>query len=209
MTSTLAKVTESVAKFLVFGTIQKDKINHFTPAYSLRNNCQVGQWTVGSDDLLGNSLNIAILSMSSYYGNLGKTSGTNWLQVWFIGSPTETKLPKNTVCVTYFKGESLTNLGQKAISIMDKEIDPGHGIFTASFEKKTGNYGNYYAVKFDWRERTKEEMPQLELMADFMATFPLLNDPNIPPTMIELSSGATVENAQELLKLMESEKVSK
>jgi hypothetical protein len=207
MTSTITKsTTNSISTFSVFGTIQKEKINHFTPPYSVRNNCQLGQWTVGSDDILGNALDIAIFSMSSYFGNLGKTKGANWLQIWFVGMPNEEKLPKNTVCVTYLKGESLTNLGQKAITVMGKGVDPGHGVWTTKFEKRTGAYGNYYVLNFDWRERTKEEMKQLELIAEFAQSNPLLSDPNIPPTMVELSGDANIETAQELIKLIEASK---
>lgn len=213
MTSTLTKenkgsLSNSITNFSVFGTIKKDKINHFTPPYVVRNNCQVGQWTVG-DDILGNTLEIAVFSMASYYGNLGKTKGTNWLQVWFVGMPHEEKLPKNTVCVTYLKGESLTNLGQKAITVMGNDVDPGFGVWSTKFEKKTGTYGNYYTVNFDWRPRKEDEMSQLELIADFMATNPLLIDPNLPPTMVQLTEDANIEAAQQLIKLIEESKEQK
>ena len=83
--------------------------------------------------------------MRNYYGNVGKTKHTQWLQIWFIGAPNEQKLPSNTVCVTYAKTRSLTGLGQKAIEVMEDE-DPGLGIFKASFEKHSGDYGNYCSV---------------------------------------------------------------
>lgn len=205
----LAKLPE----LSIFGKIDKEIINHFTPPYSVRNDCQIGQWKVGEDNLLGNELEISIVAMKNYYGNLGKTKHSQWLQIWFIASPNEQKLPTNTVCVTYTKTRSLSQLGQKAIEVMEKE-DPGLGIFKTSFEKHAGDYGNYYSVKWNWRERTPEEYGQINLIADFLATKPNFNDPNLPATMVQLSDGNNCDpieltEAFKQVQLIEEEKSKK
>lgn len=198
------KLTTTLPEINIFGKINKEQINHFTPPYSVRNDCQIGQWKVGEDNLLGNELEISIIAMKNYYGNLGKTKFAQWLQIWFIGSPNEQKLPSNTVCVTYTKTRSLSQLGQKAIEIMENE-DPGLGIFKTSFEKHAGDYGNYYSVKWEWRQRTPEEIPQIHLIADFLKTAPNFNDPNLPNTMIQLPDGS----GQDPIDLIEAEKAVK
>lgn len=205
--------TATLPEINIFGKINKEIINHFTPPYSVRNDCQIGQWKIGEDNILGNELEIAIIAMRNYYGNLGKTKYTQWLQIWFIGAPSEQKLPSNTVCVTYAKTRSLTGLGQKAIEVMENQ-DPGVGIFKTSFEKHSGDYGNYYSVSWNWRERTAEEFAQLQLIADFLNTAPSFNDPNLPKTMIALPDGSGTDpidlvEAEKVVKLLEEEKGKK
>lgn len=202
---------EKKTEIHVFGKINKEKINHFTPPYSVRNDCQIGQWKLGEDELLGNSLEICIIGLRHFFGDLGKTKSAQWVQVWFVGSPEETRIPRNTVCVSYVKTRSLAQLGQKAIQIMEKE-DPAVGIFSAGFQKHQGDYGNYYSIKWEWRERKEEEMSQLKLIGDFLATNPRLIDPQIPPTMIELSSDGDeanpieIEEARKMIKEILSQK---
>jgi hypothetical protein len=215
MTLTKEKTSEltKLPNLTIFGKINKEMINHFTPPYSVRNDCQIGQWKVGEDNLLGNSLKLSIIAMKNYYGNLGKTKHTQWLQLWFVAAPSEQKLPSNTVCVTYLKTRSLTQLGQKAIEVMQNE-DPGMGIFTASYEKHAGDYGNYYSIKWEWRDRTNEELPQLHLIADFLATNPNFNDANLPNTMIQLPDGDGIDpidlvEVQKIVKEIEASKKDK
>jgi len=196
----------SLPSISIFGKINKEQINHFTPPYAIRNNCQIGQWTVGEDNLLGNELEISIIAMRNFYGSLGKTKGASWLQIWFVAAPSENKIPSNTVCVTYVKTRTLSQLGQKAIEIMETE-DPGVGIFKTKFEKHTGEYGNYYSVNWDWRPRTDEEISQLQLIADFLNTNPNLQDTNLPPTMIEvINEPESLLEAQKELKAIEASK---
>lgn len=169
----------------IFGTIPKDSIFNPIPPYNLRNDCQVGQWKRGEDDFKGNSLEMAIMQANKFYGNLGDTKKAHWLQLWFIASPQEDKIPRNTVCCTYIKTRSLENLGGKLIELMTNEIDPGTGIFTASFEKTQGKMGSYYMLKWGFRDReTEEELDQLDMIAEFMAGEPTFMDTGKPKTLI-------------------------
>lgn len=194
----------------IFGKIDQTKINSFTPPYSLRNDCQIGQWKTGSDNLIGNSLEICPIKIQHYYGNLGKTKKAQWLQLWFVGAPNEKKLPKNTVCVTYLKSRSMNALGQKFIEVMN-ENDPGHQIFTGSFEKHVGDLGNYYSVQFEARAREgKEEQDQLELIGDFLSSEPKLVDTTLPPAMVlmsldDLTNPLAIAEANELIKQIQQE----
>lgn len=184
----MASKSESTAiELKVFGKLATEQINFFKPPYNIRNNCQVGQWAKSEDDFIGASLDIAIIGTQEFYGKLGKSTG-NWLQVWFIAAPSETKIPKNVVCVTYIKTRSLSSFGQTIIELMSNG-DPALGIFTGSFQKHSNDYGNYASVKFTWRERTEEENPQLKLIADFLATAPILEDTGLPKTMIKVLNG--------------------
>jgi hypothetical protein len=204
--TTETEKTNSTAIIKVFGKLMKEEINFFKPPYNVRNNCQVGQWAKSEDDFIGNSLNIAIIGTNEFYGKLGKSSG-NWLQIWFVAGPDETKLPKNIVCVTYIKTRSIAQFGQTIIELMSNG-EPATGIFTGSFLKHSNDYGSYASVKFNWRERTEDEKAQLVLIANFLATAPILEDTGLPKTMVKVYDG-NYEVAQEDFKAIMKDEASK
>lgn len=184
------KSTENaiVKSISVFGQLMTEQINFFKPPYNIRNNCQVGQWAKGDDDFIGNSIEIAIIGTQEMYGKLGKST-SNWLQVFFVAAPSETKIPQNVVCCTYLKTRSLSSFGQKIIELLSS-TNPAEGIFIGSFLKHSNDLGNYYSVKFDWRIRSEEEKPQLKLIADFLGTLGSpLEDNGLPATMIKVIEG--------------------
>jgi hypothetical protein len=45
------KSNPSAIELKVFGKLMTEKINFFKPPYNIRNNCQVGQWAKGEDEL--------------------------------------------------------------------------------------------------------------------------------------------------------------
>jgi hypothetical protein len=204
--TTETEKTNSTAIIKVFGKLMKEEINFFKPPYNVRNNCQVGQWAKSEDDFIGNSLDIAIIGTNEFYGKLGKSSG-NWLQIWFVAGPDETKLPKNVVCVTYIKTRSIAQFGQTIIELMSNG-EPATGIFTGSFLKHSNDYGSYASVKFNWRERTEDEKAQLVLIANFLATAPILEDTGLPKTMVKVYDG-NYEVAQEDFKAIMKDEASK
>jgi hypothetical protein len=198
------KKDDSAIAINVFGQLKTDEIRFFGTPYNIRNNCQVGQWAKDEENFLGNSLEMAIIHTQEMYGRLGKSTG-RWLQVFFIPAPSETKAPHNYVkaphnyvCVTYIKTRSLSQFGQKIIELM-MNGEPAMGIFTGSFQRHTSDLGNYFSVKFDWRERTAEEMTQLRLIAEFLNTMPVFRDSGLPSTMFPVHSDEDVERAREML----------
>ena len=171
-----ASTNPNVLNFKVFGTRPQQGI--FLPhvPFNLRNDLKVGNWKVGEDDYRGKEIEISILKVSQFFGNLGKTANAFWLQVWFVGAPNCSIVPKNTICLTYLKGRSIAQFSQKVTELMEFN-EPALGLFKGSFLKHSGDKGDYYSVIWDWREReTEEEMAQLEHIADFMATNPKLVD---------------------------------
>jgi hypothetical protein len=83
--------------------------------------------------------------------------------------------------------------------------EPASGVFNGSFLKHSNDYGNYASVKFTWRERTEDEKPQLVLIANFLATTPILEDTGLPKTMIKVIDG-DYQIAQEIFeRVMEDE----
>lgn len=192
----LAK-TEQKKATPIFGTMPTDYIFNPFPPYSLRNDCQAGQWKRGESDFKGNSIEISLIKAHKFYGELGK-SNSHWLQLWFIPSPNEKKLPRNTVCVTYIKTRSLDNLSGKLIELMTNEIDPGEGIFKAYFEKHSGTLGNYFSITWEYRDREGDaEQKQLDAIRNFIATNPRLIDANKPETLI-CTDGMTPEKMETL-----------
>lgn len=160
----------------VFGTRPKDTIFLPQVPFNLRNDCKIGQWKVGEEDYRGNKIEISIIKVSQMFGTLGKTKNTNWLQVWFVPAPESKDLPSNTVCLTYLKKRSIQTFSEKITELMENG-EPAKGIFIGSFDKHNGDYGTYYSVKWDWKERqTDAENQQLEKIAEFLATKPKFVD---------------------------------
>ncbi|WP_245602630.1 hypothetical protein [Gloeothece verrucosa] len=144
--------------------------------FNLRNDCRLGQWKVGEEDYRGKEIEISMIKVAQFFGNLGKITNSFWLQVWFVAAPGCDILPKNTVCLTYLKKRSIAQFSQKVTELMEKR-EPALGIFKGSFLKHNGDKGDYYSVAWDWREReTEEEMNQIENIADFMVNNPKMID---------------------------------
>lgn len=104
---------------------------------------------------------------------MGKTENVLWLQLFFVAAPSvdSSILPKNTVCCTYIKKQSIAHLFNKVQEVMELG-DPGLGIFTLGFNREVGENGVYYTVSFDWKEReTEAEKEQLNLIATFMSAY--------------------------------------
>ena len=135
-------------------------------------------------------------------GNLGKTQGEVWLQIFFVpvpGLPSSEKLPQNTVCVTYLKKRSINQFSETLYKVMET-AEPALGIFTGSLIKHTSDLGDYYSVKFDWREReTDEEIEQLEMIANFLAIEPELIDLDRTNNMT-LVEGKSQSEIQEIIE---------
>ena len=92
---------------------------------------------------------------------------------------------------------------QTLIEVMQSR-EPALGIFETSFEKHTNEFGSYYSINWQWRERNPEEMNQLNLIADFLKTKPMLIDTNLPDSMI-ISQGlseAELEDAKIEVKIL-------
>ena len=190
--------SEIVKSRSVFGIIETSEvIFNPRPTYNIRNDCQLGQWKRGESELKGNFLNVSLLHAKNFYGELGK-SRSNWLQLWFVGIPSEDKLPRNTVCCTYLKTRSLDDLSGKMVDLMTQEKDPGTLVFSASFEKHSGDMGNYFSVSWKEREREgQEELDQLELIYQFMQEKPTFVDTSKPATLV-CTNGMTQESIDSL-----------
>ncbi len=166
-------------QFSVFGTRPTDSIYLPDIPYSVRLNCKDGGLFIGGFEAQHRKTNpdqkidISIIKVSKFFGSLGKTQNTLWIQLFFIPAPgvDGVILPPNTVCCSYIKKQSINKLFNKVQEIMS-EKDPGLGIFTISFNREVSENGAYYSINFDWREReTDEEKKQLELIATFMSSF--------------------------------------
>jgi hypothetical protein len=166
-------------QFSVFGTRPDNAICLPDIPYSVRLNCKDSGLFIGGYEAQHRKTNpdqkidISIIKVSKYFGTLGKTENILWLQLFFVPAPSvDSKiLPKNTVCVSYIKKQSIAHLFNKVQSVMEIG-DPGMGIFTLGFNKEIGENGVYYSVSFDWREReSEEEKQQLDLIATFMSAY--------------------------------------
>jgi len=187
----------------VFGVKPTDSIFLPQSPYQVRNDCQIGQWKVGDDDFRGNSIDVSIIRVSRMFGTLGKAVNTQWLQIWFIPAPGEEKLPADTVCVTYIKTRSINSFAQKITELMTSG-EPALGVFTASFEKHSGELGTYYSVDWNWRERnTDAEKAQLEKIAQFLQAKPSLID--IGNSALICTDGMTSEEIQMLVNSARAE----
>lgn len=181
----------------VFGTRPKDTIFFPQVPFNLRNDCKVGQWKVGDEDFRGKQIEISIIKVCQMFGSLGQTKDAHWMQVWFVPAPSAKNLPSNTVCLTYLKKRSIQQFSEKITELMENG-EPALGIFVGSFEKHNGDYGTYYSVKWDWRNRKNAtEKKQLEQIGDFLATNPKFID--ISVDLIPVGSFTSKINEPELL----------
>ncbi len=171
--------TKKSNQFSVFGTRPTDAICLPDVPYSVRLNCKdAGLFVGGNEDIHRKSksnekIDISIIKVSKFFGTLGKTENVLWIQLFFVAAPgVDSKiLPKNTVCCSYIKKQSIAHLFNKVQEVMEHG-DPGMGIFTLGFNRESSENGVYYTVSFDWKEReSSEEKEQLELIAAFMSTY--------------------------------------
>jgi hypothetical protein len=163
----------------VFGTKPADSIFNPAAPFAVRLNCQSGQLALSESEFIGNSAEISIIKVARFFGDLGNTKRSEWLQIFYIAAPGCTALPKDTVCVSYIKTRSLAAFNQGIIKLIGEGVNPAEGIFTISFVRHSAGDRNYFSVKFDWRNRTEGvEQEQLELIGSFLATQPGLIDLN-------------------------------
>jgi hypothetical protein len=195
----------NLSQFKVFGTRPQQGIFLPQVPFNVRNDLKVGQWKVGEDDFRGKEIEISIIKVAQFFGNLGKTTNAFWLQVWFVAAPDCEILPKNTICLTYLKKRSIAQFSQKVTELMESG-EPALGIFQGTFLKHLGDKGDYYSVIWDWREReTEEEIEQLEQIADFMATNPKLVDLSVNLIPIDGLSPEEIELIMSSAKAQELE----
>lgn len=160
----------------VFGTIKDNAVFLPSTPYQVRFNCKDGGLFVGGSDQEYRKTNpkdkvaISIIKVGKYFGDLGKTKGSVWLQLFFVPSPTVKPevLPKNVVCVAYIKKQSITNLNQIVTQVMSTQgVEPAQGIFELSFVGHKSELGTYYFIDFQWRERKGDEIKQLDAIKAF------------------------------------------
>jgi hypothetical protein len=172
-------MTKKSNQFSVFGTRPENAIYLPDIPYSVRLNCKDGGLFVGGYEAQHRKTNpnekidISIIKVSKFFGTLGKTENVLWLQFFFVPAPSVDPkiLPKNTVCCSYIKKQSIAHLFNKVQEVMETD-DPCLGIFTLSFNKELGSLGTYYTVDFDWRDRqSDEEKQQLNLIAAFVNSY--------------------------------------
>lgn len=166
-------------QFSVFGTRPENSICLPDIPYSARLNCKEGGLFVGGNEPKHRhtepeqKVEISIVKASKFFGTLGKTHNVLWIQLFYIAAPSVPVeiLPKNTVCVSYIKKQSIGHLYNTVQEALDYG-DPGFGIFSLGFDKQLGEKGPYYTISFDWRERqSEEEKQQLELIKTFMSAY--------------------------------------
>lgn len=163
----------------IFPKVDGSKIWIIDSGLEIRNNCQKGQFTNSEKTSLGNELECTFLQVRNLFGRVSEDSDdTLWKEIYFVPNHTVEWLPKNCVCYTLVKTRSLTNLSNTVSQIISlPDVDPSNGIFRLSFIQHSSPKGDYYSLKFDWRERqNKAEDVQLINIYDFMDTEPKLTN---------------------------------
>lgn len=183
-TRKLYNVKDRTMTLNVFGMKPKNAIFNPATPFAVRLNCQAGQLALSENEFIGNSAEVSIIKASRFYGSLGKTQNVEWLQLFYIAAPDCQVLPQDTVCVSYIKTRSLGQFQQMITRLLGQGTNPAEGIFKISFTPHSNELGNYYSVKFEWRERGAKEQAQLKLIADFLQDAPRLIDLNTTRDMV-------------------------
>lgn len=186
----------------------KDAIFLPSSPFAVRFNCQAGQFAIGDAKFLGNKTEISIVHVVRYFGDLGKTKGEEWMQIFFVPAPgSDAAWPRNTVCVAYIKTRSLSAFQMQVTQLISKGINPAEGIFKIGFEQHNGEDSRrYYSVTWEWRERQEgEELAQLEEIRAFKRARPTLADFRGTAAMVQIDGMP----AEELAILQESARAEK
>lgn len=185
----------------IFGEKPEGAIYLPSSPFSVRFDCKMGQLKVGDNKILGNKASISLLKANRYFGSLGMTKNTEWLQIFYVAAPSDKVLPKDTVCVSYIKTRSLGALNDTVTLLMAEGNNPALGIFDIGFVQHSGENGTYFSVNWEWRDRESEaETEQLSQIAAFLQSQPALADIRATTDMISLA-GLTPE---EITLLVES-----
>jgi len=179
--------------------------------FAVRANCKDGQFALSETQFLGREAEFGIIRLDSFFGSLGKTEDSDWMQIFTVMSPgCKLKgIPDGVVCVTYLKTRSLDQFSNtmtalsvdlaKQLAKADPSLSPvelqravsakiGKGLFTASFQSHAGSKGTYYSLDWDWREReTEAELQQLQAIQRFLSARPSLADDRGTAKMHRLS----------------------
>jgi hypothetical protein len=190
----------------IFGTKPKDAIFLPSQPYQVRFNCKSGQLAISEDDFLGKEAEISVLKVSRWFGDLGKTRGAEWLQLFYVPAPGCDILPSNTVCISYVKTRSLSQFQQVITRLLSEGQNPATGVFKVSFVHHVNGERDYYSVKWEWRDRDGEaEAQQLEQIVGFMQGGPILADPRAASGMVCID-GLTQEEIATLMEAAREER---
>ena len=186
----------------VFGTPAVDSIIIPDFALGLRNNCQMGCWTLG-DDPVGNKCEFSILKFSKLFGDLGNTTNALWGQIWLVvESGSSEDIPDNVVLVSYIKTRSLGSFTQLIVRLQSKRINPATGVFCPKYIKHSkglpdGSTANYYSLEWHWRERTDNDKP-IQKLSDCLLHSDSFVDPTGTANMVCLD-GLTATEIQSII----------
>lgn len=168
-----------------------------SPSYSIRNNCQLGQWTKSDGvTIIGNKLDLSILHVERLFGDLGKTRNAHWLQVWGISPQVGNE---KIVFVTYVKSLSLTILGNAILDCALEGKNPADLIFRTSFTPRSNEYGSYFSLAFETVDRAADD-PKREAINRFLGSNPTFLDTNVPNSLFLVGSMDQAELDDELAK---------
>lgn len=183
-----------------FNAMKENEINFYGGGLNIRNNCQQGLWTLVTNPLHGEPIDIAILEVDFLEGNFDETRpNTLWKQIWFIPSPSEKTLVQNVVYQTLVKGESLQNFEQCIILAQTQYNTEYDFIVTAFFDKRTNkNAQAYYVINFTSKPRTEEEAKQIPIIKKFQKTNPVFDNQELKARMKEMCDHSLFMNAQVL-----------
>lgn len=145
-TSTTITTTEEDF-FAQFKNTEKGFTKPLLPL-NVKNNGQIGRWVIGGEEL--NDFQFLLLNVQQFFGDLGYTFATNWLQMWFV--PLDGIL-SNTICYTYLKSLSAQNfLNTLNLASCKFKTRPELLLWSARFEKKSfvkeGQTVNFYCLSF-------------------------------------------------------------
>ncbi len=191
----------------ILPTAKAENINFYGGGLPIRVNCQTGNFTNSKQEALGNKMSVNIIKATRYFGDLGMTKGVEWLQLFYIPTEDCTFIPRNTVCYSYIKTQSLSQFNELIIYVGNQsDEDPAMGIFDLKFERINGNYGTYYILDSQWRKRNRDaEFEQLIKIHDFLQHQPQLEDWRATAEM-QLIENLSVQEYQELIKRAKEEK---
>lgn len=195
----------------VLPTSKANAINCYGGGLPIRVNCQTGNFTNSKQEPLGNKMSVNIIKATRFFGDLGMTKGVEWLQLFYIPTHDCKFIPKNTVCYSYIKTQSLSYFTELVTYVGNQtDEDPAMGLFDLSFSRVQGNYGTYYVLDSQWRKRqTDEEFEQLIKVHHFLQHEPQLEDWRGTAEMVRVEELSEEEYRRLIAQALEDKKEAK
>ncbi len=119
-----------------------------------RSDCKAGIFKIGESEIIGNSIEMEIISFRDFDDAIFNYPYQKWLEIFFIDKD-------NVVSHLLFKTESIDNFLELLRKLMIAKKAIRKSIVTAKMSKRSNDNGTYYAVEFESADNKPDRVKEL------------------------------------------------